>query len=270
MPSVSPALCDLVTKLLTKDPTKRICINDIKKHPSFLNKIPNGYIQPSPLPSGSFNDPIDISQVSNEIIDILRKIGYNKEEELLNDLTSSYTNMTKVFYFMLTSRISLDQLQWDLSVGKNQSILYSEEENLIFNLNSGFSSNDNLYKFAGNSFIQNEAYSFAYPPDWAFVGSEKTIYDETHSIFTNDLSTFQIFTSIQSMLNLFQIQWFHPDVNTIICRKEENHFYATIQYIIEKPPKITIFRCDGSLDYFSLLVKGIGDQIEKLLLEFHC
>ena len=105
MPPFSEPAKDLISQLLTLDPSKRITITQIKQHPFFRMNLPEDYVTPTPIPFPNFIEPIDPNTVSPEIIDILRKIGYSDDEELAMDFASPTHSSAKVFYHMLTTSV---------------------------------------------------------------------------------------------------------------------------------------------------------------------
>jgi len=269
MPPVSKEFADLLTKILTRDPSKRITIAGIKQHPAFLQNLPNGYILPTPLPLPSFIDPIDLNQTSSDIIDVLHKIGYSDDSELNSDLTNPGASMAKVFYYMLTSRVSLDQLQWDLCVGNQNAYDVSQED--LFSMKPQVNwyqqnAHDSISFSKSSSFVFSEASSLAYPQDWLLPHSQPSDITDTQYINCANLTSVESLATIQRVLVSLQIQWFHPDEYTIMCRKEESELYVIIQCFTDDEPnssKLTIQKCQGLPDPFFFLCQSIQEAIER-------
>mmetsp|Transcript_25549 Transcript_25549/g.42029 ORF Transcript_25549/g.42029 Transcript_25549/m.42029 type:complete len:657 (-) Transcript_25549:589-2559(-) len=97
---------DLVWRMLTVDPTKRITIEGIKQHPWFQKYLPEGEDadedcdrDPPPV------EPIkDWGSVDHEILRTLRTLGWGTDDALKESLTSEEPNLEKVFYRLLEIR----------------------------------------------------------------------------------------------------------------------------------------------------------------------
>eukprot|EP01099_Mayorella_cantabrigiensis_P001179 TRINITY_DN1493_c0_g4_i1.p1 TRINITY_DN1493_c0_g4~~TRINITY_DN1493_c0_g4_i1.p1 ORF type:complete len:624 (+),score=148.42 TRINITY_DN1493_c0_g4_i1:334-2205(+) len=100
-PTLSAEAQDLISKMLTLDPKKRITIKEIRSHPWFLA---NRLVVPVTPPIIEVNIPDKVLEVDDEIIRSLVCLGWPQEDQLLNALSSSGGNIEKAFYWLLDER----------------------------------------------------------------------------------------------------------------------------------------------------------------------
>ncbi|KAK8884034.1 Serine/threonine-protein kinase brsk1 [Tritrichomonas musculus] len=289
MPQFPEPIKELIHRMLTLDPKQRITLAQIKSHPCFRWGLPQDYVLPSPLPNPSFNDPIPPESVAPEVFDLLKKIGYNDADELSTDFATPGHTMAKVFYFMLTSQISLEQLQWDSSIGgvSQGTIGDSESENDLQNVNSsdsgmmilldpsqtsysiGATSSDpfhrHAYPVAGTSL--ESVNSVAIQAEWAIQPQQPIIYEQTHLISCPSLNITMAMYGVQLLMRQFEMQWFHPDDETIICRHHQQNLYVVIQgqdSTEQAPTAIQLQLCSGTQESFSVLVRGCQEVLNAL------
>mmetsp|Transcript_21187 Transcript_21187/g.36379 ORF Transcript_21187/g.36379 Transcript_21187/m.36379 type:complete len:717 (+) Transcript_21187:149-2299(+) len=104
-PSLDPDAKDLVWKMLTVDPTKRITIDQIRKHPWYVKYLKPGEVDEEREADPPPNDPLqDWSMVDVEILRTLKTLGWGSDEELKKALTTDEQNLEKVFYRLLERR----------------------------------------------------------------------------------------------------------------------------------------------------------------------
>lgn len=103
MPDSPEPIQDLIARMLQVDVNKRITIKEIKQHPAFRMYLPQDYCVPTPIPVPA----AVITQINPEIVQILRAIGYNSEEDVTRDLTASEDTAAKMFYAMWQYRETL-------------------------------------------------------------------------------------------------------------------------------------------------------------------
>jgi BR serine/threonine kinase len=113
MPEFPEPLQDLISRMLTREPEKRIRIEEIKRHHAFfLDLPPLRYQPPTPLPIPLFNEPIDREDIGDRIRSLLRSIGYGSDDEIDRELTAETHTKAKVFFRMFTRTVPLDSLPW--------------------------------------------------------------------------------------------------------------------------------------------------------------
>ena len=112
MPDFSDPIKDLISKILTVEPSERITIEQIKHHPAFTSGFPSHYIVPRPLPLPDTSEPINIDNLDPGIIRILNQIGFTNNEELKEELESSCNTIQKAFVRILLQNISINLFPW--------------------------------------------------------------------------------------------------------------------------------------------------------------
>ena len=266
MPSVSQPFQDLLSRMLQKDPNQRIKLREIKTHPAFTQGLPPDFIQPSPLPLPSLTTPIDPCTVSDELRDILRKIGYSTDEELNTDLGSTEPTKAKVFYSMLTTRMMLEQLDWDKSVGSTGFMMSgsSSFDTFLVGPSAGLSA-DSLGLARGSSFAMNDPHSLANPAEWSVAPQEVSEYSETKVINTCPLKLFDVMNIVQKQVSSLLMQWFYPDETMIICRQEEKNLYVVIQYDSDNDQKLSVQLCQGMMENFMVVCMAIEEAINHAI-----
>ena len=261
MPDVSDPLKDLISKMLTKDPKQRITIRQIKEHPAFIAGLPEDFVQPTPLPLPSFSTPIDPDSVSPDLRDILRKIGYPSDEELNADLSEAAPTMAKVFYNMLTTRMMLDQLDWDKCVGNSNGTFSASTSIDSFLVAPGNSVPDSFNHPA--SFAANDPCSLANPVDWPAAADELGEVSATKNIISYPLECYDAMYAIQQCMKSLQMQWFSPDETMIICRHEEKDLYAVATFDGENA--VIVQLCQGQPSDFAVLCASIEESINRAI-----
>lgn len=262
MPDVSDTLKDLLSKMLTKDPKNRITIRQIKEHPAFIGGLPDDFVQPTPLPLPSFSQPIDPELVSPDLRDILRKIGYPSDEELNSDLSATTPTMAKVFYNMLTTRMMLDQLDWDKCVGNQPSSFSSSTSIDSFLVAPGTSAPDTFAAHAA-SLTTNDPCSLANPVDWPAAADELGEVSATRNIISYPLDVYDAMYAVQQSMKSLQMQWFYPDETMIICRHEDKDLYAVATFDGEN--SVIVQLCQGQMSDFAVLCAAIEDSVNKAI-----
>lgn len=268
MPPFSEPAKDLISRLLTLDPSKRITIPQIKQHPFFRMNLPDDYITPTPIPFPNFIEPIDPSTVPADIIDILRKIGYNDDEELAMDFASPTHSSAKVFYHMLTTRVSFDQLDWSLSVDADAQ--RPDEEQIMLN------PSHQAYTVSGNDPFHREHMSFspqsydagnslADRPDWNMPDAQQTMdIIQTYEIKINGITITELMRLVQIIVRNLGMQWFFPDDFTILSRIDQGGGYVIFQSSrlqSEIDTLLTLQLFQGSAESFTIVCKAIEDII---------
>ena len=288
MPQFPEPIKDLINRMLTLDPKQRITLAQIKSHVCFRWGLPDDYVLPSPLPNPSFNEPIPPDSVAPEVFDLLKKIGYNDADELADDFLAPGHTMAKVFYFMLTSQISLEQLQWDSSIGgvsqgsidseaDFQSLPFADSTDMMILLgpsNTAYSiSNSNGDPFHRHGYpatgtSAESINSVAIQAEWAIQPQQPIIYEQTHLISCPTLNITMAMYGVQLLMRQLEMQWFHPDDETIICRHKKQNLYVVIQgqdATEQAPTAIQLQLCSGTQESFSVLIAGCQEVLNALI-----
>ena len=120
---------DLLNKVLTKDPLKRITINKIKKHPWFNLNNPKITMSPGFL-INEIVIPIDLD-IINKMVNIY---GYNEKEIKIDLLKNKHNNRTTTYYLLLDSKIR----KGESSICDMKSDVYNQYINNPNNLLSNY------------------------------------------------------------------------------------------------------------------------------------
>ena len=256
MPSVDPMIQDLLRKILTVDPVRRIKINQIKEHPAFHIGLPFSYILPTPLPIPAINNPItlDFQQNSNlnndinvdSILDSLQHIGFKDRFKLISLLKSNAPNMAKVFYLMIKNPFDPDLLPWDQSSPNtpDSSLFYDHPFVCPFDLGNISSdpfddeafpkkvrstsfmatkeqlfdnSNYNSHSSSYESSQSSPLYSPTYNIDW-IPKISSIICEQEQSIENIEMSLISLMNTLQQFLTSHNFDWFYPNYRTFIVR----------------------------------------------------
>ncbi|OHS95142.1 putative CAMK family protein kinase [Tritrichomonas foetus] len=272
MPAFPEDCKDLISKILVLDPASRLTISEMKNHPCFRKNIPFEYTMPRPLPLPSFKDPIDPSTVPPEIIDVLRKIGYYDEQELAADFATDQHTMAKVFYFMMTSRVALDQLDWSQSVSMGEEPDINDE--IMLNpTNSAYTvfNNDpfNRHRSTNTSHSNVEiSTSLAFRPEWAMAPTEPMEVMQAYELMAG-MDVTNTMLAVQLLIRRLEMQWFHPDDFMVIARQESLGLYLVLQVSqvdqSENPStKLQIQLCHGTAESFNVVCRGAEEMISLL------
>ena len=136
---------DLLNKVLTKDPLKRITINKIKKHPWFNLNNPKITMSPGFL-INEIVIPIDLD-IINKMVNIY---GYNEKEIEIDLLKNKHNNRTTTYYLLLNSKIR----KGESSICDMKSEEYNQYINNPYNLLSNY--NYDIDKVIDERIYENE------------------------------------------------------------------------------------------------------------------
>ncbi|KAJ6225944.1 protein kinase [Anaeramoeba flamelloides] len=140
---------DLIKKMLTVDPKKRINIQEIKKHPWFTYNFPLKYVPPLPPIkdySQEYKSSIPFNQIDQKILLKIKELGFTDVDQILESLTSTEQNIMKIFYSLLkkqeleTKRGKIDMEYEDEQIIEKK-IKINEEDNEANEYNNNNSSN---------------------------------------------------------------------------------------------------------------------------------
>ncbi|KAJ6248564.1 protein kinase [Anaeramoeba flamelloides] len=122
---------DLIRKMLTVRPEKRITIKEIKQHPWFTANYPTPYIPPSPpIDYGKdLEKPILENNIKLNIFEELEQLGWMNPNEIVSELKSKKPNTVKVFYKFFEKYNSQNQNFNNNNNGGNNDNFKQEKEN---------------------------------------------------------------------------------------------------------------------------------------------
>ena len=272
-PQFSEGAKKLISRLLTVEPSKRITIPEIKEMPIFRINLPDDYITPSPIPLPNLSNPIDLTNASTEVIDVLKKIGYDDDKELEADLLSEEHSMAKVFYYMLTSRIYDNQIDWSLSVDSGNDKSFQDQEILVESFQNAYGVNSIPYSYGtDNRFDYSYSYmnSVADHPDWGVPENDSLNAIKTIDVDCKGLQITDVMRLMQKMMKQLCMQWFYPDEFTILCRNESLGILMIIQSDPDLPDgetKLKFQLLNGLLDTFSYVNHTAVELIENYNLD---
>ncbi|KAH0793492.1 CAMK family protein kinase [Histomonas meleagridis] len=265
---------DLISKILTEDPAKRITLKEIKAHPAFRRDIPESYTLPSPLPIPTLTNPIDPASLDKETIDILHQLGMTSDEELSRELLSDQSTMSKVFVTMLTNRLSFDNLPWSLrNTDEIEQDFEASEITVEDQMGLDVTSSASLH--TSDPFYRNHKHTSQCSPEFYSVIEQSFLPEEAPSIQCNEHYTIkEIRVSIESLMCAVQLYlnrngfaWFYPDETKIMTRKESVlDLILQADYDIDDSLKLTVSLIAGGQDEFYGFVEKIQSVIEGIIL----
>ncbi|EGC32558.1 hypothetical protein DICPUDRAFT_49516 [Dictyostelium purpureum] len=98
---------DLLTRMLTVDPSKRISIKEIKEHPWFTSNH-SQFQKASPVEEINADPLIDQSQIDDDIFRSLMALGLGSAEEVKQQLVSNQKHVSLIYYRLLEERKKFD------------------------------------------------------------------------------------------------------------------------------------------------------------------
>lgn len=104
---------DLIKRLLVINPSERLTIEQIKNHPFIRIGLPDNYELPKPISLPNLSEPIPYLSIPKKILSIFNNIGFSTIDEIKQNLESKSRNSVKNILFLLTSKLTLDQLPWN-------------------------------------------------------------------------------------------------------------------------------------------------------------
>ena len=278
MPDFEKPLQDLVSKMLTVDPSQRITIQQIKDHPAFRMYSPEHYVFPKPIPLPFMPAPIDLTQVDNNIYKILLQLGYSSEEEIKSELTATTHNMAKVFYSMLMNQVSLKSLPWEVLHEDVPTHPVNSEQFLIspqmsFGAMGVVQTGDPFRRLPKIPAISSpEVYSFAERSE-GWGANDITALDPDQPVeeqdFTLEMRMEQFMVIAQKVMTNFGYVYFHPDDVQLVCKKYEPETYIMFNGLVSSDNQIDInmSRNLGTEQEFAEIVAAITEELHLLMGE---
>ena len=292
MPDFPPEIKDLISRILTVDPEKRITLEQIKHHKAFRIELPRKYTVPTPLPRPTNIDPMTMDEVDPLVISILHNIGFSKEE-LPGLLQETGFNQAKYFTFLLTQQLSLENLPWTAmeSDEKEDSILLSDttdssvstptplhpHDDEAFYVEGGVPINGSFVMRNQDQFARNKrseiansmvVYSMIEKAEYIsplFPSSEEKV--ETITGISAQLET--VFGEIQSHLIKLDYDWFYPNEMCLFAHRnviDPNSYYILeAEYENEEQFKLSI-KVQGNDDRLNEFYKDIQQVISAIAI----
>lgn len=221
---------DLIKKMLTVEPEKRITIAEIKEHKAFLNGYPKSYVLPSPIPIPDLEEPLSIDDIPDSHFESLCQLGISRDEAR-DQLTSAGTNVSKVFVNMLLQNQEFENLPWNEAVSA-----LPECENDEFFLTEGFG--QGMIDNSGlASQWQQEHDSFA-PGRFSLTkpmylpSATREEYEAEETFEQSCVSLPVLFANLQKILIENSFVFFHPNDVTLIA-KNRSGSYVKITALFE-------------------------------------
>jgi hypothetical protein len=213
MPNFHPDLKDLVGRMITVDPLERITISQIKAHAAFRFMLPASYVVPTPLPFADAGGPISADSVSDDVRQLLSRIGIDGNE-LAGSLGSGESNIVRQFVDCLSRKKSLylEDLPWSEAVRE----LVDVELPADLDFGKGTIDQKNLAplnrKRSSSDFDSPEGFSFATKAEWIIFGddsgAEEFDVDKTFGPMMIPLA--RLMSLLQCSLVRLGFHFFHP------------------------------------------------------------
>ena len=230
MPDFPPDIADMIRRMITVDPMKRITIEQLKMHPGFRRGLADGYVLPTPLPFNTYSSPVDIATVSEDMMNVLRQIGYTDEEELREELHAPTNNMAKVFIAMLTEQLDLENLPWDQSSKAAEDTLTSGG---FMDCQKGDELGDDSDPFHRHEHlkVQNSMDIASMSVARPFFSLETTCVTSVLQEVSTEvygMSIWNVMAKVEEACASFGFQYFHPDPVTVYMRSSDGQCYMSV------------------------------------------
>lgn len=258
MPAFHPDIQDLIHRLLTVDPDRRITIEEIKQHPCFRQGLNAEYYLPKPLPFVNIG-PIKIEEIDPQILKNLLRVGFS-EDDLGSELASPENNMAKVFLSMLQQKTNIESIPWTSADSNAAEIL--QQSDIMTAVHQPHFHPNSSDPFQRHGVTPSESLSLSqmsYANQYTWGIEDQTNYLQEKSFETFGISIWQIMFSIQCQLNTMGMQWFHPNPQEILCRSEQSDLYVTIEgtFRTTEDVNLSVKLVHGEDQYFNDLVESI-------------
>jgi BR serine/threonine kinase len=268
MPAFPEDIAALIRQMLSVDPTHRPTLAEIKNSSCFRRNIDVDYIFPSPIPFRHYSQPIDPAALTEDMVLVLRQIGYTDDTELNTDLQAEMTTMAKVFVGVLSSQIDLERLPWDESAISSAHLL--TPSNFMAGpaaLGEFPASEDPFHRHLRPSTTSSlDISSVVSRPDWCVetaTSVASVLQSASMELYGN--SIWDVMRGAQEAIGDCGLQYFHPDPMTMYVRKSDGMFYVSI---------VADFTSSDEISVTVSLHKGAPDQFEdfrdRLFQVFRC
>lgn len=260
---------DLIQRMLTVDPAKRISLSEIKAHPAFRRDLPPSYTFPSPLPVPVLNDPIEPSTLDQSTMDVLHQLGFENEEELISELKSNQHTMAKVFVYILSHRMSFDNLPWNFTEDDDDFI---NSQGFFVPAGNPMLSGGSIH--ANDPFFRRTSADLSSPQDYSII-ERSLLAEDAPTIACNATKTIkEIVVPLESLFNALQIflteqnfSWFYPNEMKLLARRKNDQIDLIFESDIDIDENIIlkISLPQGNHLIFDHLVEQIEQMIECII-----
>ena len=270
----SEPIKDLISHILVVDVNQRFTIEQIKAHPAFTMHLPLGYQLPHPLPAPNITKPIDTND--KKFFALLRNIGFESDQQIIEELHAPVSTTAKLFYFMYTEKRSIKKLPWDekipqVSPALEPFIISSEELGLPAQF-AHIGSPSGSHGLPSSSLYS----SFKDSAKWVLPTSDINQNEEEDGDGTVKNYLFEpYFVKQMELVAEFQAEladhgynFFFPNDITLIVHRNEQNSYYTIQITQQSPTESVVsvdqvYGSDSDFDEFITICETILSKYEK-------
>jgi BR serine/threonine kinase len=271
MPDFPEPIQELISRMLTVDPSQRIKIAEIKETRAFRMFYPEGYVFPKPLPVPFISDPIDPATVPPATYSVLRCIGYASDQEITDELTSPTHTMAKVFAYMLSHSISVDALNWPtdnaVEVIPEEAFMVSPDLKAISSLNA---SDPFRRRRAIPSVSSPETFSFAEKQFGGIFPSDTEFEDQCQLFDQIYLPLENVMAGLQKCLVDNNYEFLHPDDMHLFARNTTDDSYVIFEakYLDIEQIQLKLHPLKIERHNFDALVSFVSESIRDVIREY--
>lgn len=257
MPEFPPEIKDLIQRMLTVDPKKRITLSEIKQHPAFRIGLPHLYTCPTPQPIPSDLPAVDPSKLPEQAVLVLHQLGFD-DETLEAELQTPEHTDAKEFCYLMEGKISFDSLKWDsISSEEDKPLMMpGEYETEVQTSPTRSLSRDSLQGSQScYSVVERSILGFDVP---SIQGIDKKTYE-------TKAETEIVMNAIQEHLTGLHYSWVFPDDFKVFTRGSGNDIVITIRPIEDSLQNIDVLLFNGSTDTFDEFCEAFASMIESIV-----
>ena len=260
MPELPADIKDLIQKMLTVDPKKRITLAQIKQHPAFRIGLSPFYVCPTPQPIPDKLPMYDFNKLKEPEINVLHQLGFS-DEEIHKELDTEEHTPAKEFCFMMEGVLSFDDISWELTEIKPRPFIIEPHEHNMSEMKPVNSFPDTSSSSVA-SFSVVERSIFCFDHDGSEIDRERRSIETACPAET-------LMNALQGFLTEMNFKWVHPDDLMLLAR---NNGDDSLDVAIDDVPldetmhsvEITMMST-GSTDYFDKFVENISSLIESIV-----
>jgi BR serine/threonine kinase len=258
MPDFPPDVQSLVSGMLTVNPQQRLTIEQIKAYPAFRIglSIPR-YVCPTPLPLPAVTDPIDPARIEEDVLEVLRQIGFG--DEVTDGFQTVGTSCVKIFYSMLTTTVSPENLPWN----RGEPEAPSDEHFMVSPDSSGrtftMQNSDPFQRRCAQNAPSPNKHSLAEPATWAALGAQEYQPDIVQPCIGIGLPLDVLMAKMQILLGELDFQWFHPDDLTLIgmLGRQEAYLVVKVEYESQESLRMNLLFTHATQAIVQQVIEGV-------------